>query len=460
MDLKVLTANDERDMKIVLLSSHEYGLAVASSVAMSDGDNDWSLVKISERVGRNLLGPRYRSMSAVRGAFGSVVEVEDPSNLNSEAIALASDSECVLVIGWPRLLKSEVLEELAAFDAVAIGFHPSPLPIGRGMSPIAHTIIDQLSSSAVTAFILEATIDSGPIVARMSFSIEKHDHAEQIYAKAIISHVNCVSLVIRSLMDGALQQQPQLGEVKAWERIRNSDRVLDTSNVSEIGKLVRAHNFPYPRMTLEHTGRTFYVSGVNHQGVQYGYPADGNQLDIDLLNNGEVILSVYEQEDCDCAQRKGYIMSRDLSKEVPNGDFHRRYSGTVLVRDGLVLLQERDNKPGIINPGGITLFGGAVEESEGFAEAAARELSEELEIEIEPNALSELGYVSKIEPDMSVTLCSMFALNIDDATELVQHEGQGIYVATVHAALTNPKVSETCKTTLRALQNMKGLSLD
>lgn len=48
--------------------------------------------------------------------------------------------------------------------------------------------------------------------------------------------------------------------------------------------------------------------------------------------------------------------------------------------DGRVLLQQRDDKPGLPYPGYWTLFGGAIEEGETPDEAIARELWEELEL--------------------------------------------------------------------------------
>lgn len=49
---------------------------------------------------------------------------------------------------------------------------------------------------------------------------------------------------------------------------------------------------------------------------------------------------------------------------------------------GQVLLQQRDEKPGLAFPGCWTLFGGRVEPGESPDEAMARELMEELEIRV------------------------------------------------------------------------------
>lgn len=56
-----------------------------------------------------------------------------------------------------------------------------------------------------------------------------------------------------------------------------------------------------------------------------------------------------------------------------------QYAGALLLTtDNKIILQQRDNKPEIMNPGQITFFGGSVEEGETPDEAIVRELQEEL----------------------------------------------------------------------------------
>lgn len=66
-----------------------------------------------------------------------------------------------------------------------------------------------------------------------------------------------------------------------------------------------------------------------------------------------------------------------------NGVPVRKTVGAILVNErGEVLLQQRDEKPGLLYPGHWTFFGGAVEDGETIDEAIRRELWEELELEL------------------------------------------------------------------------------
>ncbi len=63
-------------------------------------------------------------------------------------------------------------------------------------------------------------------------------------------------------------------------------------------------------------------------------------------------------------------------------------AGTILVApDGSLLLQQRDDKPGINDPGMLTAFGGSVEEHETPRQGAVRELHEETNLDFKPEDL-------------------------------------------------------------------------
>ncbi|WP_370276577.1 NUDIX domain-containing protein [Roseovarius indicus] len=69
-----------------------------------------------------------------------------------------------------------------------------------------------------------------------------------------------------------------------------------------------------------------------------------------------------------------------------------QYSGVLLVaEDGELILQFRDDKPGITNPGRVSLFGGTAKRGETPRKAACRELHEETCISVEPGELLLLG---------------------------------------------------------------------
>lgn len=69
-----------------------------------------------------------------------------------------------------------------------------------------------------------------------------------------------------------------------------------------------------------------------------------------------------------------------------------RFASAVLIGScGRLLFQQRDNIPGIRNPGGIGLFGGHREAAETFAQCVSREVHEEIGYLIPPEGFELLA---------------------------------------------------------------------
>jgi 8-oxo-dGTP pyrophosphatase MutT (NUDIX family) len=102
----------------------------------------------------------------------------------------------------------------------------------------------------------------------------------------------------------------------------------------------------------------------------------------------------------------------------------------LLIRyDGALILQHRDDKPGIANPGMITAFGGSMEPNETPEQAAFREIIEETNLR--PN-LEDLKFINKYQKHKAThgedRNLYLYALkNIDDKN-LQIYEGQGYVI--------------------------------
>ncbi len=101
---------------------------------------------------------------------------------------------------------------------------------------------------------------------------------------------------------------------------------------------------------------------------------------------------------------------------------------TLTGTDGAVLLQKRDDKPTINNPGMLTAFGGAVEGEESNREAALRELGEETNIDL-TWAADRIQYLLTVyQPttlDGKPRYITFYTLDDIDASTLEIYEGQG-----------------------------------
>lgn len=122
------------------------------------------------------------------------------------------------------------------------------------------------------------------------------------------------------------------------------------------------------------------------------------------------------------------------------------YSGVILVtKENTILLQQRDNKPGIKNPNCITTFGGAMNDNETPLEGAIRELQEETNLKPNPEELIFFEDFLKQEDDGSDTTLKIFLLNNVEKEGLEIYEGQGYVEIRKEDDLSNINLSPTGK---------------
>jgi 8-oxo-dGTP diphosphatase len=99
----------------------------------------------------------------------------------------------------------------------------------------------------------------------------------------------------------------------------------------------------------------------------------------------------------------------------------RRVAGIILHREGRVLLQHRDDKPGITAPGAWAIFGGHLEPGEEPDNGARREVAEELGLCLE----GPLELVHQDEEAGRIRYFYAAFLDVPPA-ELDLREGQGM----------------------------------
>ena len=131
----------------------------------------------------------------------------------------------------------------------------------------------------------------------------------------------------------------------------------------------------------------------------------------------------------------------DTQKPAGFDECERSYVGALLVdTNGKLIAQQRDDKPGITNPGMVSLFGGTSHESESPIETLRRELEEELELEV--NSRNLLLQTVKHENGTNVA-CSIYIVTGVDAEKLKLHEGAGFAMGTPEELLSRPVTAVT-----------------
>lgn len=132
-----------------------------------------------------------------------------------------------------------------------------------------------------------------------------------------------------------------------------------------------------------------------------------------------------------------------------------RFAGTFFVSSsGKIIGQQRDDKPGIDNPGQISAFGGAMEGDEEPLSTALRELEEETNLIVNEERLKKLiDYTAYREMTGEWQRIYYYYLNITDEelNKLIIYEGQGW--AYINGS-NDPKSTENSIEALRKLESI------
>jgi len=167
--------------------------------------NEHQVVAVYTRPDKPAGRGRSPSPSPVKGAALSLnLPVVQPDSLKSaEAVAQLADFHpgVIVVAAFGQILPQTVLD-LPRYGCINI--HPSLLPRFRGASPVAAAILAGDEFTGVSIMLMDAGMDTGPILATEQIAISPEDTTGSLSAK--------LSLVAAKLLQEALVRWPK-GEI-------------------------------------------------------------------------------------------------------------------------------------------------------------------------------------------------------------------------------------------------------
>jgi methionyl-tRNA formyltransferase len=188
-----------------------------------------------------------RSDVAERQIGCTVVERYDLKSEADRAHLLALDLDCILVMGWQRIIPDYWL---ASLSIGAFGMHGSskPLPHGRGRSPLNWSIIQGKSIFYTHLFKYLEGVDNGPIVGCQTFDITPFDDGHTLHFKNLVAMVQLCARHLPDLLAGTAEfmPQPEGGASYYPRRSPEDGLVCWDESTDAIHRLVRATTRPFP----------------------------------------------------------------------------------------------------------------------------------------------------------------------------------------------------------------------
>lgn len=228
-------------------------------------------------------------------------------NINEEKTVKAIqliEPDYIFVVGLSQIVKEELLHSAKIFS---VGFHPTPIPRYRGRAALSWQILLEERESAVTFFRLDQGMDSGDVLFRESYLIDKEDYVTDLYKKVLDAMEKGLRKNIHLLLDGTIVAEPQKEEDASYLLIRRPyDGILDwRKNTEELLRIIRATSHPYPGAFSYIKGKkiVFYRAERFKSSKKYiGYNGQVAEVDIDgnliiLTVDGAIKITEYKTEE-------------------------------------------------------------------------------------------------------------------------------------------------------------------
>jgi methionyl-tRNA formyltransferase len=163
---------------------------------------------------------------------------------NAIAFLQAHAPDLLFVVGLSQIAPAEVI---AAAGSGAIGFHPTPLPRGRGRAPVVWTILLQ-EQAAANLFYLTDEADAGDIIMQRPVEVKPTDYAQDLIDRTNDVLEEMVLELAPAIREGSLPRTPQDHTRATWYGKRTPDdgRIDWSQSAQQIHRLIRAASRPYP----------------------------------------------------------------------------------------------------------------------------------------------------------------------------------------------------------------------
>jgi methionyl-tRNA formyltransferase len=175
-----------------------------------------------------------------------VVLAKDVNEGHVVSAIKAMSVDLLVAVGWNSLIGRDLL---AVPACGCVGFHASMLPLDRGHAPVNWAILRGESATGNTMMLLDASVDTGDIIAQRPIPIGPDDTCGTIYRQVARTGADMLSNHLPRLLDGTVQRRPQPSAASDRPLPRRTPDmgVIDWDRSPRaIHDWVRALTVPYP----------------------------------------------------------------------------------------------------------------------------------------------------------------------------------------------------------------------
>jgi methionyl-tRNA formyltransferase len=256
-----------------------------------------------------------------RVALSHGIPVWQPGSLkrseNIEALA-AYHADLYIVAAFGQILPQAVLDQ-PRYGTLNI--HASLLPKYRGVSPISAAILQGDTETGVTIMLLDAGVDTGPMLLKRSIPIAEDDTTGSLTIKLAELGARALLEALPPWVQGKITPQPQDEQLASYTHmLRKEDGEIDWNRpAAELARAVRAYT-PWPGAYTYWRGRLLKIVSAHAVMLESAEEVKPGTVRL-RKENGQQVLSV--------ATGNGLLLVHNLQlegrKAISASEFVRGY---------------------------------------------------------------------------------------------------------------------------------------
>ena len=275
-----------KPLRLAFMGSPDFSVPVLAALIEAGHDIVCVYSQPPRPAGR---GKKLTPTPVHRYAEENGIEVRTPKSLKSEgekAAFAALDLDAAVVVAYGLILPSAIL------DAPRLGcmnLHASLLPRWRGAAPIQRAIMAGDKVTGVQAMMMEAGLDTGPVLATETTEIAPDETAGTLHDRLSALGAQLAPRALEGLAGGMLTPEPQSEDgVTYAAKLTAADQRIDWShNAPEIDQQIRGLS-PFPgawfHWTPEDASEPLRIKALMSEYVEHAHDEPpGTLLDNELL---------------------------------------------------------------------------------------------------------------------------------------------------------------------------------
>jgi len=256
-------------VRTVFMGTPQFAVTILKSLLQSSSQVVAVYTQPDKPAGR---GRHVVSSPVEKLALEREIPVIQPETFKSSKVMEELTSfqpEIIIVAAFGAILPPEVLS-LPRFACLNV--HPSLLPRHRGPSPVANTILCGDEITGVTIMLMDAGLDTGPILAQGKVGISFMNTTGSLSSKLADVGAKLLLETLPKWLGGELRPQAQDESQATYSKlITSKDGEIDWHlSTRELWRRVRAYN-PWPGCYTWYQGKRLKI----HRAIPFGDVADG-----------------------------------------------------------------------------------------------------------------------------------------------------------------------------------------